>query len=159
MKASPPPLLVSVDDLATYVGETVDQGRGEAIIRASSAYVLSCLTTDFVAADGTLEPVPFEVAQVVTEIAERKLRQPDPGLVQETAGPFSRSFSGDGNVYYLTKAQKALLGRWLKQPTGGQLWTLSTTRVDGGEVDYRPIADGGDPVPMFEPFGPGQVPI
>lgn len=146
--ASSLPPLVSAPDLEAFLGVDLDDATAATMLRRASVAVRACLTTDFVT-DGVLEPVPEAVQVVTLEVAERAYSAPAPGTTQETAGPFSRTFSGASNSYYVTKAQKRAMSRWAKKG----LYTLGTTRVDveSGATDYRPIAGGGEDLPMFAP--------
>lgn len=150
------PGLITIDDLATWLGETVDDARAGAVIAGVSAFIREQTEDDWISDVGVLEPVPPLVRQVAVQVAARAYRSASSvGRAQETAGPFSHTWSQFGQLgdLFLTKNERSMLGRWLKQPAGGGVWTLSTTRVNEatGETDYRPVADGGDPVPMFGP--------
>lgn len=139
---------ISTNDLAAWLGDELDDERASAIVKAASAVVSSHIGA-WQYPDGTPKDVPEIVKLVTRQVAARIWRNPA-GVRQETTGPFSTTYSaGDGGVD-LTDSEIKLLGHLTDSPSGGGLWTLSTTRgPDVEPVDRRPVEGGGDPIRMF----------
>ncbi|MCZ7526565.1 MAG: hypothetical protein M5U14_09420 [Acidimicrobiia bacterium] len=93
---------------------------------------------------------------MVCAIVERATRNPA-GVIQETAGPFNRSFGADAaQRLYLTRAERAVIRAAVGRLA---LTTLATTR---GAIETAPVADdtpwwwpggGDDPLPTRSPPG------
>lgn len=146
------PALATIADLDRVLDRelTVDEvPRAEALIDYASALVRAY-------AGMTWAPpadVPAEIVTVVVTMVERATRNPD-GLVQETAGPFSRSFAPDAaQRIYLSKGDKAII-RSVAGLSG--LGTVSTTRgpletpaVTSGPGTYPPALAEADPFSLL----------
>ncbi len=149
-----PPPLIDAAALGSQLGDAVDSDRAEWVIRAASTFVRSCCVDDWIAVDGTLEPVPPAVQQVTVQVAARSYQTAGTvGVSQETTGPFSTSYAASASLgdMFLTKSEKGMLKPWSASKTG--LWSLGTTR-DLDDIDlsgYRTVSGGGDPVPMYGP--------
>jgi len=134
-------LLVDETELITLSG--IDAAKAAIHARYVSAWLWAQLNADFTA-DNT-EPIPEVVTVVALRIALR-VATVAPGVTQETAGPYSRSYA-DAQLELLP-SERELLTPWLAGTTTtgatGGLSTITTTRIDEQDsVAWIPVA--GDP--------------
>lgn len=131
------PALASVDDLERLLGETVrNPDQADARLEQASELVRAYAGIDWLNDEETeTVDVPGAIPGVVCGIVERATRNPS-GAVQETAGPFSRSFGADAaSRIYLTDADK----RIIRHAAGSQpLAVISTTR---GRMETPDVVD------------------
>ena len=141
MAALPP--LASIEQLAELLGEdVVTDGRALALLEHASTLVRSQAGLTWVDAAGDLLPdIPPAASEVTAAVAARAWRRPD-DTVQETTGPFSATFGGQG--IYLTKWEKSVLQS--DQVTGRSFGGISTITTTGGDT-----LDGRPPIPAFPP--------
>lgn len=125
--------LASPSDLGVYMQITLadDDARADLILRTVSAAVLSEVGS--AGADWTDEDVPDAVLGVVLAASARRWENTT-GASEKRSGPFSSSWD-TGTM--LTDDERAILGRFREVGTGG-LFTIRTTRDDGGPLDVPP---------------------
>lgn len=131
------PALATVDDLEILLGESVpDADQADARLQQASAIVRAFAGTTWLNDAGdALEGVPDDIPGVVTAMVERASRNPD-GAVQESAGPFTRSFGPEAaSRLYLTGNEKLVI-RAAVGSTG--IGTLATSR---GDLETPPVRD------------------
>lgn len=130
--------LASVDDLATWLGVTLEgvaAERAGAVLDAASAMVRAEAGQDW---DGT--EAPADVIALVIRVAANMWANPT-GVSQQATGPFSVSYGSA-----LSDADRDLLGK--HKPHGG-LFTISTTRgcMETDSV-YVDVVGSDEPLPV-----------
>lgn len=137
----PLPAFATVAELETRLNTQLDSeqaAQAQMVLESASNLVRGCTGKDWVDEDGNLSGTPAQLAKLNTltlDVVKRAATNPT-GTVQETAGPFNRSFGANAaDNLWLTALEKracARLGR-------GGLWTQPTTR---GPVETpRPPVD------------------
>jgi len=155
------PTLATVADLASWVGEPIDDGnsRAQRLLVAASARVRSFTGQTWLDSEGALTEVPDEVHTVTLQVAERKWRNPS-GSVHETAGPFSNRWSeraADG--IYLTEDEKSMLDS--HRVNRRALWNLRAEKDDAYLEDilrdtvFDPVEGSSEPFPAFDKYDLG----
>lgn len=148
------PLLATVEDLATFVGETIEgdeEARASAYLLAASTLVRSYTGRTGVDDWATPEDVPDDAHMVTLLVASRLWANPR-GTSQEseTVGTYSTSASYRADGLYLSTVEKGMLTHYRTRPG---LWVQPTTRGDlASENDtiWAPVNDGaGDLIPMI----------
>lgn len=125
----------SVDDLATWLGVTIDnEERAEAIIAAANTLIRSKTGRSWVDASGeALEDVTADdletVRTVVIQVAARVWTNPH-GTTQESTGPFSRSVAAWAALGLSLTEDEMLMLPVDRSSVRPALWTQATTRAD-----------------------------
>lgn len=126
------PALVTVPQFAAWVGEELSptDGHAAALLDGASALVRSYTGQTWVDDEGELETVPGEVTTVVSQVTERKWRNPA-GYVQDTTGPYTVRYSEQTvQGMYLTDAEKAMLAPLKDPDKRPALWTQPLSAED-----------------------------
>lgn len=89
--------VVSVSDLQTYLGTTVDSDRGTLVLAAAQSLC-----------ESVVKPLPAGAYAVVLDVAARALTNPV-NAQQQTDGPFSVSYGAVAGGLWLTQKNKATL--------------------------------------------------
>lgn len=140
------PPLVSVEDLAVWLGMSVDRPRAEAVLSATSALARAETGTQWET------DVPSEVHAVVLQAAGRAYKNPPSGVVQWSKGPFSeRVLDAVALGIFFTDPEKAVLGRFRAGGRSG-LYTLGVTRGAPMYDETAWVPTAPVPGPLF-PFG------
>lgn len=112
-------LTVEADDLASYLGSTVDDDRAElflALVMDQAASIVS--------------PVPDAAKAIVLRVAARAYQNPI-GATQELIGPYQLSGPATGDVL-LNKSDRAALRRLAG---GSGAFTIDPLGIDGTDSD------------------------
>ena len=138
------PALATIIDLEDRLGAPVPSGlapQAYARLRDASAIVRAYAGVSWLDDNGDLGDGPDGVVGVVASMVERASRNPD-GVMQETAGPFNRSFGATAaERLYMTKAERMVVRAAAGRSSIG---TLSTTRGEIETADIHVgIFDGG----------------
>lgn len=112
-------LPVSIDDLGTYLGATVDYARGQQIL--DLAHTLC---------EAIINPLPAGAEAVVLDVAARAYSNPT-NVSQESTGPFSVQRGPVSGGLWLTRANKSTL-RQLAGQSGGA-FTIDTMPANAGQ--------------------------
>lgn len=146
------PALASVDDLERLLGESISKpDQADARLEQASELVRAYAGVDWLDdEESETVDVPGAIPGVVCAIVERATRNPD-GAVQETAGPYSRSFGADAaSRIYLTDADKRIIRHAARS---NPLAVISTTRgrmETAGVVDcYVDLVEADDPYSLW----------
>lgn len=147
------PPLATVNDLAAWVGQTIESAdpRGEAVLSAASALVRGYTSQSWVDEHGDLvETVPDDVAAVVVQVAARAWLNPNPNLRNWNKGPFAEGYFDAASLgLHLTAADKDALAHYRNTGASTGLGTIGITRGDTGlDTVYVPTA----PAPSGYPF-------
>lgn len=130
------PALATLTDLEDLLGCVDDETAATARLAQASEIVRAYAGMTWLNADETaVVDVPGAIPGVVAAMVERATRNPS-GTVQETAGPFSRSFgSSAAERLYMTKAEKMVVRAASDR---SQIGVIPTTR---GPLETRSIMD------------------
>lgn len=146
------PALASIDDLTALTGAiaTEDVPRASALLAMASEVVRAYAGTTWLNDDeDDIEDVPAQIPDVVASMVWRATANPL-GIVQESAGPFSRSFGSDAaQRLYMTRQERAIVraavGVAAVQPMGTTRESLETRAVWPGDGIYDPSTAETDP--------------
>lgn len=139
------PALATIGDLEVLLGYSItpgaDSDQAQARLENASEIVRAYAGVDWLNdAEDAPADVPGAIPGLVAGVVERATRNPS-GIVQETAGPFGRSFGADAaQRLYLTAAEKAVIRRAAGR---SQLGSIATTR-DSLETAGPCSSAGGD---------------
>ncbi len=151
------PALATAQDLEDLLGETLTDAdsRVYALLALASEIVRAYAGVTWLNTDETdVENVPESIPLVVASMVQRTTSNPS-GVVQESAGPFSRSFGPDAaQRLYITRQEKAVIRAAVGLSSVG---TIGTTRGDletlaastfGGL--YDPPTEESDPMSLVD---------
>lgn len=146
------PALASIDDLTALTGAiaTEDTPRASVLLAMASEIVRAYAGVTWLNDDGDeLGDVPSQIPDVVASMVWRATSNPL-GVVQETAGPFSRSFGADAaQRLYMTKQERAIVrvaaGVAPVGPMGTTRGALETRAIESGDGLYDPPTAETDP--------------
>lgn len=104
------PALATLDDLISLLGSVENYEQAQFRLEQASELVRAYAGTDWLNDDESdVDGVPGAIPGVVVAIVDRATANPG-GVVQETAGPFSRSFGADAaERMYLTAGEKLIV--------------------------------------------------
>lgn len=146
------PALASVTDLEARLGldpntlKDGDLARARAALADASALVRMEARQSFLDEATGANTAPDAVIRVVLGAAQRNYVNPD-SVVQETVGPFVRRLAEESTGVYLTKAELEIVRRF--RPSGGGLWSLTTTRdEDISNTIWYQDSFGTEPFPL-----------
>ncbi len=146
------PTLASIDDLMALSGPIVQEDTPRALVLLAMASEVvrayagvTWLNTD----EDDVEDVPAQIPDVVVSMVWRATNNPF-GVVQETAGPFSRSFGADAaQRIYMTKQERMIVraaaGLAPVGPMGTTRGVLETRAIEPGDGLYDPSTAETDP--------------
>ncbi|MCZ7528849.1 MAG: hypothetical protein M5U14_22220 [Acidimicrobiia bacterium] len=101
----PRPALATLVDLEAWLGESVPNDAHATALLAHASEIVRA----YAGVSWLDEDPPAQIPGVVCAMVERATRNPA-GVVQETAGPFTRSFGRDAaQRLYLTRAERAVI--------------------------------------------------
>lgn len=128
------PPLASVENLADWIGEAIEDGsadakRAEGVLRVASRLARREANTSWV--DGSnvlLESLPGEVTDIVCQAAARSYLNPEHLEQRRIDDAYAAGKVKEAGVY-LTDSEKAVLREYASSAFGG-LGVISTTRDD-----------------------------